>query len=72
MSQEEANYSLNPPARRSSALRRTAKISLSLTPNEKRRIIDAAEATDRIISDFLREEIMRVVAKIEKQGPAHE
>ncbi len=69
MSQEHANDTLNPPARRSSALRRTAKISLSLTPNEKRRIIDAAEATDRIISDFLREEIMLVVAQIEKQNP---
>lgn len=72
MNQEQAKHTLNPPARRSSTSRRTAKISLSLTPNEKRRIIDAAEATDRIISDFLREEIMLVVAQIEKQGPAHE
>ena len=72
MNQEPAKHTLNPPARRSSASRRTAKISLSLTPNEKRRIIDAAEATDRIISDFLREEIMLVVAQIEKQRPAHE
>ena len=70
MNQNKANNTLNPPARRSSALRRTAKISLSLTPNEKSRIIDAAEATDRIISDFLREEIMLVVAQIEKQKPS--
>ena len=67
MDQNQINYTLNPPARRSPALRRTAKISLSLTPNEKRRIIDAAEATDRIISDFLREEILHVVAQIEQQ-----
>ena len=67
MDQNQINYTLNPRARRSPALRRTAKISLSLTPNEKRRIIDAAEATDRTISDFLREEIMHVVAQIEKQ-----
>ena len=72
MNKKQVNYTLNPPARRSSALRRTAKISLSLTPNEKRRIIDAAEATNRIISDFLREEIMLVVAQIEKQKPAHD
>ena len=70
MNQDQANHTLNPPARRSSASRRTAKISLSLTPNEKSRIIDAAEATDRIISDFLREEIMLVVAQIEKQKPS--
>ncbi len=70
MDQHKANDTLNPPARRSPASRRTAKISLSLTPNEKRRIIDAAEATDRIISDFLREEIMLVVAQIEKQKPS--
>ena len=70
MHQNRIDYSLNPPARRSPALRRTAKISLSLTPNEKRRIIDAAEATDRIVSDFLREEIMLVVAQIEKQNPS--
>ena len=68
MNQKRANSTLNPPAKRSPALRRTAKISLSLTPNEKRRIIDAAEATDRIISDFLRGEIMHVVAQIEERG----
>ena len=67
MDQNQINDTLNPPVRRSPTLRRTAKISLSLTPNEKRRIIDAAEATDRIISDFLREEILHVVAQIEKQ-----
>ena len=67
MEKDRINYMLNPRARRSPALRRTAKISLSLTPNEKQRIIDAAEATDRIISDFLREEIMHVVAQIEKR-----
>ena len=67
MDQNQINYTLNPPARRSPALRRTAKISLSLTPNEKRRIINAAEATNRIISDFLREEILHVVAQIENQ-----
>ena len=67
MEQDPINYMLNPRARRSPALRRTAKISLSLTPNEKQRIIDAAEATDRSISDFLREEIMHVVAQIEER-----
>ena len=67
MDQDQVDHPLNPPARRSPALRRTAKISLSLTPNEKRRIIDAAEATNRIISDFLREEIMLVVAQIEER-----
>ena len=66
MDQDQIDHPLNPPARRSPALRRTAKISLSLTPNEKRRIIDAAEATNRIISDFLREEIMLIVAQIEE------
>ena len=58
----------NPPARRrTSAQRRTAKISLSLTPDEKQRVIDAADATGRVLSDFVREELLQSVAEVEKK-----
>ena len=58
----------NPPARRRTpAQRRTAKISLSLTPDEKQRVIDAGDATGRVLSDFVREELLQIVAEVEKE-----
>ena len=58
----------NPPAkRRTPAQRRTAKISLSLTPDEKQRVIEAADATGRVLSDFVREELLQSVAEVEKR-----
>ena len=60
--------STNPPARRRSpAQRRTAKISLSLTPDEKQRVIDAAHASGRLLSEFVREELLQSVAEVEKK-----
>ena len=61
----------NPPARRRNpAQRRTAKISLSLTPDEKQRVIDAADAAGRVLSEFVREEILQIVAEVEKKRAA--
>ena len=58
----------NPPARRrTSAQRRTAKISLSLTPDEKQRVIDAADATGRLLFEFVREELLQSVSEVEKK-----
>ena len=49
------------------AQRRTAKISLSLTPDEKQRVINAADATGRVLSDFVRGELLQSVAEVEKR-----
>ena len=58
----------NPPARwRTPAQRRPAKISLSLTPDEKQSVIDAADATGRLLSEFVREEHLQCVAEVEKK-----
>ena len=58
----------NPRVRKSEALRRTAQVSVGVTASEKRRIIAAAEASERSFSDFVREELLRAAARVENQS----
>lgn len=47
-------------------LKRTAQISLAVTPDQKRRIIEAAHGSGRVVAHFVRRAIMNEVERLEK------
>ncbi|MDE0200212.1 MAG: hypothetical protein OXH93_13570 [Caldilineaceae bacterium] len=57
----------NPRVRTSAEYRKTAQVSVGVTPNDKRRLIAAAEASDKRFSDFVRDVLLHAVAQVEEQ-----
>ena len=61
----------NPRVRKSSDYRKTARISVGVTASDKRRLIAAAEASEKRFSDFVRDALLHAAARVENQenGP---
>lgn len=47
-------------------LKRTAQISVAVTPAMKRRIIEAAHGSERILARFMRDAAMAEVERVER------
>lgn len=47
-------------------LKRTAQISVAVTPDEKRRIIEAAHGSGRVVAHFVRGATIAEVERVEK------
>lgn len=65
---EQGENERNPRVQKSVVLKRTAQVSVGVTASEKRRLIAAAEASERSFSDFVREELLHAAAQIEAQA----
>lgn len=48
-------------------LKRTQSISVALTSDDKRRIIDAAHSSGYVVSEFVRRSTLAEVEKVEKR-----
>ena len=59
--------SQNPRVRKSADYRKTAQVSVGVTANDKRRLIAAAEASEKRFSDFVREALLHAAERVEKQ-----
>lgn len=57
----------NPRVRTSADFRKTAQISVGVTANDKRRLIAAAEASQKRFSDFVRDALLHAAARVEEQ-----
>lgn len=57
----------NPKVRTSAEHRKTAQVSVGVTPNDKRRLIAAAEASQKRFSDFVRDALLHAAARVEKR-----
>ena len=51
---------------RPDSLKRTASLSIALTPAEKQRIIDVAHGSGQVVSHMARQAILAEVAKLER------
>lgn len=47
-------------------LKRTAQISVAVTPDQKRRIVEAAHGSGRIVAQFMRAAAMSEVERVER------
>jgi len=56
----------NPRVKKSADYRKTAQISVGVTANEKRRLIAAAEASEKRFSDFVRDALLHAAARVEE------
>lgn len=57
----------NPRVRKSAEHRKTAQVSVGVTASDKRRLIAAAEASDKRFSDFVRDALLHAAARVEEQ-----
>lgn len=57
----------NPRVRKSADYRKTAHISVGVTASDKRRLIAAAEASEKRFSDFVRDALLHAAARVEEQ-----
>ena len=57
----------NPRVRKSADYRKTAQVSIGVTASDKRRLIAAAEASEKRFSDFVREALLHAAAQVEEQ-----
>lgn len=57
----------NPRVRKSAGHRKTAQISVGVTASDKRRLIAAAEASQKRFSDFVRDALLHAAAQVEEQ-----
>ncbi len=57
----------NPRVRTSAEHRKTAQVSVGVTASDKRRLIAAAEASDKRFSDFVRDALLHAAARVEEQ-----
>ena len=57
----------NPKVKKSAEHRKTAQVSVGVTASDKRRIIAAAEASEKRFSDFVRDALLHAAARVEEQ-----